>query len=78
MLRWRLLSALVIISVLLGFICLDYWHPWGAPTGLWLLPLLLLATVLDHSACTHFHPTGENSRECDDCHIFISRLLILF
>ena len=46
MLRWRLLSALVIISVLLGFICLDYWHPWGAPTGLWLLPLLLLATVL--------------------------------
>lgn len=46
MLRWRLLSALIIISVLLGFICLDYWHPWGAPTGLWLLPLLLLVTGL--------------------------------
>jgi len=46
MLRWRLLSALVIISVLLGFIYLDYSHPWGSPTGLWLLPLLLLATVL--------------------------------
>lgn len=46
MLRWRLLSAFLIIFVVLGFIFLDYAGVWGAPMGLWMLPLLLLVTLL--------------------------------
>lgn len=46
MLRWRLISAAVIVSVLLLLIWLDYrllvWHTPGA----WLFPLLLLMSVL--------------------------------
>ena len=45
-LRWRLLSASIIISLLLGFIFLDYFRPGETPTGLWMIPLLLAVTVL--------------------------------
>lgn len=46
MLRWRLLSALIIISVVLVFIFLDFRNPLGLPPGLWMLPLLLTVTMM--------------------------------
>jgi len=43
LLRWRLLSAAVIITVLLVLLYLDFHYPLGA-SGIWLLPLGLLAS----------------------------------
>lgn len=45
MLRWRLVSAAIILSLLLGLLHLDFHYPLGAP-GIWLLPLILVATLL--------------------------------
>lgn len=45
MLKYRLISATVIIAGLLGLLHLDYHRPLGAP-GVWLLPLGLLITVM--------------------------------
>jgi phosphatidate cytidylyltransferase len=47
LLRWRLLSAALLLTVFCGFLSLDYFQipPLAAP-GVWLLPILLLVTVL--------------------------------
>ncbi len=45
MLKWRLISAAVIISGLLGLLHLDYHYPLGA-SGVWLIPLALIVSVL--------------------------------
>lgn len=44
MLRWRLLSAAVIVSVLLGIVGLDYQQVGLGRPGVWLAPLLLIIT----------------------------------
>lgn len=46
MLRWRLVSAAVIIGLLLVLTTLDYRRALGAPPGGWLAPFLLLVTFL--------------------------------
>jgi phosphatidate cytidylyltransferase len=46
LLRWRLISAAVILSVLLTLVWLDYRQLGGAPAGAFLLPVLLLAIGL--------------------------------
>lgn len=45
MLRWRLVSAAVILTGFFGLLYLDYHHPLGT-SGAWLLPLALLVSVL--------------------------------
>lgn len=44
MLRWRLLSSLVILALILSLVALD--HRQIGPPGIWLLPLFLLVTIL--------------------------------
>lgn len=51
MLRWRLLSAGVILSVLLTLTAFDYLQVAGAPPGGWLIWSLLLVTVLATEEC---------------------------
>lgn len=46
MLRWRLLSAAVIIAILLGLLHLDFHHAPRGASGAWLVPLGILFTVL--------------------------------
>lgn len=46
MLRWRLISAAVILAVLLTIIWLDFRCVFFAPPGAWLLPLLLAVAAL--------------------------------
>ncbi len=46
MLKWRLLSAAVIISGLLGLLHLDFHHPVLGVAGIWLLPLALVVSVM--------------------------------
>ena len=46
MLRWRLFSAAILISALLGLIWLDFHTLWIGRPGAWLLPLCLLLTWL--------------------------------
>jgi len=46
MLRWRLLSAAVILSLLLALAALDYLQIAGMPPGGWLIWLLLLVSLL--------------------------------
>jgi hypothetical protein len=43
-LRWRLLSATLIIAPLLGLMVADFSYNFGAP-GIWLAPLALLITA---------------------------------
>ncbi len=51
MLRWRLLSAGVILTILIGLMVLDYGR-FGAPIlGLWLLPFFLSVVVLATHEC---------------------------
>lgn len=45
MLRWRLISATIILSVLFGLIYLDVAYPIRDVAGVWLLPISLLAIV---------------------------------
>lgn len=45
MLKWRLVSAAVIITGLLGLLHLDFHYPLGAP-GVWLLPLAVVVSVM--------------------------------
>jgi phosphatidate cytidylyltransferase len=45
LLKWRLLSAAVIISGLLGLLHLDFHHPIGT-SGVWLLPLAMIVSVM--------------------------------
>jgi CDP-diglyceride synthetase len=45
-LRWRLLSSFVIISVMLTLIVLDHREVGLGLPGVWLLPVLLMVTVL--------------------------------
>lgn len=51
MLRWRLLSAGVILSLLLTLAAFDYFRIAGAPPGGWLVWSLLLVTVLATEEC---------------------------
>jgi phosphatidate cytidylyltransferase len=51
MLRWRLVSAGVILSLLLALAALDYLQIAGAPPGGWLVWCLLLVTVLATEEC---------------------------
>lgn len=44
MLRWRLLSSLIILTVLLSIVALD--HQQIGPAGVWLAPIFLIVTVL--------------------------------
>lgn len=46
LLRWRLFSAAVIITILLGLLHLDFHHAPRGASGAWLVPLGLLFTVL--------------------------------
>lgn len=46
MLRWRLISAAVIISLLLGTMWLDFWQVLWATPGAWLMPIMLLVSLL--------------------------------
>ena len=59
MLRWRLLSASIIISLLLGFIFLDYHRLGDTPTGLWMIPLLLVVTTLATSEALTLLKSGN-------------------
>jgi phosphatidate cytidylyltransferase len=45
LLKWRIVSATVIIAGLVGLLFLDFTYPLGAP-GVWLLPLVLAASAL--------------------------------
>ncbi len=45
-LKWRLISAAVIISGLLGLLHMDFHHPLLGVAGIWLLPLALVVSVL--------------------------------
>jgi phosphatidate cytidylyltransferase len=45
-LRWRLISAAVILTVLLALLWLDYRQVYFGTPGAWLLPLLLVVSVL--------------------------------
>jgi phosphatidate cytidylyltransferase len=45
LLKWRLISAAVIIGTLLSLLHLDFHHPLGVP-GVWLVPLALLVSLL--------------------------------
>jgi len=58
-LRWRLLSASIIISLLLGFIFLDYHRLGDTPTGLWMIPLLLVVTTLATSEALTLLKSGN-------------------
>jgi phosphatidate cytidylyltransferase len=51
MLRWRLLSAGVILCLLLSLVVLDFYQAAGAPPGAWLFVWLLLITVLGTEEC---------------------------
>ena len=46
MLRWRLISAAVILSVLLTLVWLDFQQAVFGTAGVWLLPVLLLVALL--------------------------------
>ncbi|QDU31161.1 Phosphatidate cytidylyltransferase [Anatilimnocola aggregata] len=46
MLRWRLLSSFIIIAVMLALIALDHREVGLGIPGVWLLPMLLIVTVL--------------------------------
>jgi phosphatidate cytidylyltransferase len=46
LLRWRLISAAVILAVLLALVWLDARQAAGLPAGTWLLPILLAVSVL--------------------------------
>jgi phosphatidate cytidylyltransferase len=51
MLRWRLLSAGVILSILIGLMALDYGR-FGAPIlGLWILPFFLAVVAMATHEC---------------------------
>ncbi len=61
MLRWRLISAAVILCIVFGLIALDFFRigvqsghltTGVAPTGIWLLPLILLIAMLGASEVT--------------------------
>lgn len=45
MLKWRLISAAIIISGLSTLLYVDYSFPWRAP-GIWLIPLAVLAALM--------------------------------
>ncbi|MBW3598405.1 MAG: phosphatidate cytidylyltransferase [Planctomycetes bacterium] len=45
MLRWRLISAAVVLTILITLVWADYAHNFGAP-GVWLAPLALVLTML--------------------------------
>lgn len=45
MLRWRLISAAIVLSILLTLVWADYQHNFGAP-GVWLAPLALVLGML--------------------------------
>ena len=64
MLRWRLLSAAVIIGVALGFLYLDYQHPFGGAagvpaTGVWLSGILLAFAILGTNELLHILWQGD-------------------
>jgi len=46
MLRWRLISAAVILTVLFALIWLDYWQVYFRAPGAWLLPVFLTVSFL--------------------------------
>jgi phosphatidate cytidylyltransferase len=46
LLRWRLISAAVILAVLLALVWLDASQTGGLPAGAWLLPVLIAVSVL--------------------------------
>ncbi len=46
MLRWRLLSSFVILTVVLSLVALDYRQVGLGIPGVWLVPLFLLVTIL--------------------------------
>ncbi len=46
MLRWRLVSAVVIIGLLLVLVMLDYRNVFGVPPGTWLVPLLIAIVLM--------------------------------
>src|SRR6187455_2728070 len=51
MLRWRLLSAGVILCLLLALAALDFVGAGGAPAGGWLICWLLMVTVMATEEC---------------------------
>jgi phosphatidate cytidylyltransferase len=63
MLRWRLLSASILIAIAVGAAYLDYRGMFGAPPGLWMLPLFIAAVflgtkeMLDMFAAGGYRPT---------------------
>lgn len=62
MLRYRLLSALIIISVALVFVALDAWYPLAGCTGFWMLPLggyLIYGSAFECAWMTRNSPSGS-------------------
>ncbi len=45
MLKWRVISATIILAILFGLLHLDFYNPLGAP-GIWLFPLIVVAAGL--------------------------------
>ena len=59
MLKWRLVSSMVIIPALLGLLALDHRCPLGAP-GVWLLPLaLLVSATMVHELLGLWHARSD-------------------
>ncbi|MCA9164463.1 MAG: phosphatidate cytidylyltransferase [Pirellulaceae bacterium] len=54
MLRWRLISAAVVLTILLGFLHLDFHYShWIGASGLWLMPILIALTVMATQEMLH-------------------------
>jgi phosphatidate cytidylyltransferase len=59
LLRWRLISAAVILAVLLALVWLDSRQAAGLPTGAWLLPVLVAVSVLATGEVLHLFAAKE-------------------
>ncbi len=59
-LRWRLISAAIVLSILLTLVWADYTHNFGAP-GLWLAPLSLLLGMLATGELLAMYRTGGHN-----------------
>lgn len=65
MLRYRLLSAFIIISLSLCFVALDAWVPVGGCNGFWMVPLglyLIFGSAVECTTLIRHTPTGPIDR----------------
>jgi phosphatidate cytidylyltransferase len=63
MFHLRLISAVVLISLLVAVVWLDYWYPLWGVAGLWMWPLGLYASVATASELTKLAQSGGHALE---------------